>query len=495
MKQSRFSYTFFVAGLLMLATAGPASAREDRPVPGAVPSSGAESSDASGAPAGASVSEAAELRLEVERLRALVEQQDRALTELQKRVDRIGPGATGVATDEPGRAAPASAEAASPARADEDTLRKQLDELTKRWGRIRLSGDVQLRSESFFSQGFDGVELKPRNRFRVRARAQLSGEISKNFDWGIRLASGSFDNPISPQQTLGDYYTRKPFSLERAYVHFVSRTDPVDVELIGGKFEPIWKRTPFSLDPDLSPEGFAQSLRFDTGDATPLRGVKLTAWELPFRERAVGAGAVLLGGQVVTEWRWTDTLSTSLSAAFNDFEQVDVIPPALAVSPTLVNAGFEYGTTNAVVVNPSTKLPEFRSEFRVIDAIAEIKFTGIAEKWPLTITIDWLHNTSAFNRQRDGGLLIAEIGRRQDEGDLQFDYWFWKAEREAYPSVFMDSEMVIQTNAITHAVKGSYMLHKQVQFDVRYLAHRRLETLAPVNRWLHHVQFDVNYKF
>jgi hypothetical protein len=380
--------------------------------------------------------------------------------------------------------------------AEDDPIKKQLDELTRRWGKLRLSGDIQLRAESFFNQGFDAAaDQKPRHRFRLRARVQLAAEISKNFDWGIRVATGSFDNPVSPQQSFTDYYTRKPFALDRAFVRFTSKTDPVDLVLIGGKFEPIWKKTALTLDQDIQPEGFAQSLRFDTGKATPLRKVTLTAWELPFRERSVGTDASLLGGQVLTEWKFSNNWSASLSGAFHDFEQVDVIPPATGVSPTLVNAGFDYATTNTVVINPFTNLPEYRSEYRVVDTIAEIKYTGFSERLPLTITANWLHNTSAFNNQKDGGLLFAEFGRRQDKGDWSLEYLFWKAEREVYPSVFMDSEMIIQTNSLSHAIKGSYLVHRQVQLDFRYLTHRRLQTLSPVNRWQNHVQFDVHYRF
>jgi hypothetical protein len=496
---------FLLGAVLFAATPMPARAGE-RPVVSDVvaastsdapaPSSDAPPTNGANTPSTSSA-ETVELRGEVERLRSLIERQEKALAELQQRLDRLSSPATPAVTKatSTATAAPAPSSEAAPAAADDDAIKKQLDELNRRWGKLRLSGDVQLRAESFFNQGFDGPEVKPRNRFRLRARVQLAAEITKNFDWGIRVATGSFDNPISLQQSFTDYYTRKPFALDRAFVRFTSKTDPVDIELIGGKFEPTWKRTAFTLDPDLQPEGFAQSLRFNVGKDSPLRAIKVTAFELPFRERSVGADAALLGGQVLTEWKWSDNWSTTLSGAFHDFEQVDLIPPVVGVSPTLVNAGFDYGTTNTVFVNPFTNLPEFRSEFRVIDAIAEIKYTGFSEKLPLTFTIDYLHNTSAFNNQKDGGLLQADLGRRQEKGDWALEYWFWKAEREVYPSVFMDSEVQIQTNSLTHAIKGSYLVHKQVQLDFRYLAHRRLATTSAVNRWQNHLQFDVNYRF
>jgi hypothetical protein len=55
--------------------------------------------------------------------------------------------------------------------------------------------------------------------------------------------------------------------------------------------------------------------------------------------------------------------------------------------------------------------------------------------------------------------------------------------------------MVIQTNSVTHAVRARYMLQKQVEFAFRYFATRRLATTLPDNRWLNHLQFDVQYRF
>jgi len=83
---------------------------------------------------------------------------------------------------------------------------------------------------------------------------------------------------------------------------------------------------------------------------TPLRALEFTAWQLPYRERTIGADAVLFGGQVLTDWKFSDNWAATLTGTFHDFEQVDVIPPATGVSPTLVNAGFDYATTNTVFV-------------------------------------------------------------------------------------------------------------------------------------------------
>lgn len=426
----------------------------------------------------------------LEQMRDMLLKQQAQIDELlRERAARAGAAREAVA-------ATTAAPAAAPEASQDGALAKRVEGIEKRLGNMKFSGDIQLRYEGFYNQGFDApAALDARNRFRARVRVQLTGEIANNFDWGLRLASGSFDNPISPQQTFTDYYNRKPIGIERAYLHFDSKTEGARFEVVGGKFEVPWKRTSVTFDEDVQPEGIAEALTFDTGDRTPLRTLKFVAWQLPYRERSVGADAVLYGGQLLTEWHFSPNWGATLSGTFHDFEQVDVIPPAVGVSPTLVNAGFDYATTNTVITNPFTGLPEYRSEFRVIDAIAELRYAGFGKSWPLLLRADYIHNTSAFNNQRSGGTLEGVIGRRQEAGDWSFDYLFWKVEREAFPSVFMDSEMVIQTNSLTHAVRARYMLHKQIELTVRYFATRRLQTTALENRWLGHFQFDAQYRF
>ena len=483
------SVALSAAGILLAATPGLA---QQGPQPGV---------DAV-VPASPTAAEVEVLRGEVEALRSVVERQERLLVALEERLRSLGPAAPAVEVAPATSTAPdadavtqTGTATAAPAA---DTVAKQVEGLMRTWGRLRFAGDLQMRYEGFYTQGLDApVEAPARNRVRVRLRAQLSGDIGENFDWGFRLASGSFDNPGGVQQSFSEFYNRKAIGIDRAYIHFNTKTKPAELELWMGKFEAPWKRTSVTFDEDLQPEGMAETFAVEISKDAPLRSMKLVAWQLPYRERAIGADAVLFGGQVQTEWRLSDAWSATVAGAFHDFEQVDVIPLATGVSPTLVNAGFDFGTTNTVVVNPFTNLPEYRSEFRVIDTIAELRYTGFGDsgRWPLVLRANWIHNTSAFNNQKDGGQAEVILGRRQEQGDWSFDYVFWKTEREVFPSVFMDSEFFIQTNNLTHAVRGRYSLRKAVEFTLRYFAHRRLQTVAPENRWLNHIQFDIQYRF
>jgi hypothetical protein len=443
---------------------------------------------------------------------AMLEQMHELLLKQQAEIDRLrteldavrnvaasapasapAPGGDATTVSATASAAPAAGDVAQDK--PDDALAKKVEALDKMWGNIRLSGDLRFRYEGFYNQGFDALaDARSRTRFRARARAQLAGKIDNHFDWAIRLASGSFDDPVSTNQTLGDFYDRKPIAIDRAFLHFTSDSKPVNFDVYAGKFDFTWKKTPLTFDGDLQVEGLSERVRFSLGDDTPLRAVTVTAWQLPMKERSVGADAFIFGGQVLTDWTWSKNWSSSLSGAFHDFEQVDLIPIFTGVSPTLVNAGLEFGTTNTVAVNPFTGLPEYRSEFRAIDLIGDVTYKGI-ERWPITVVAEWLHNTSAFNNQRDGGYASLQVGQRRERDDIYFDYNFYKAEREVFPSVFMESDVTIQTNSVTHWLTGAYMVRKNVELRSQYYFTRRLQTTSPVNRWLNRWQLDMIYNF
>jgi len=384
---------------------------------------------------------------------------------------------------------------AAAANRDDDAVATRLETLEKRFGNIRFSGDIRFRYEGFYNQGFDlPVDVNARNRYRVRVRAGLTGKIDNHFDWGFRFASGSFTDPVSTNLTLTDFYERKPVSLDRAFLHYTTDTKGANFDAYAGKFEATWKKTAFTLDNDLQVEGLSERLKLAVSDDNPLRTVTVTAWQLPFRERAVGADAHIFGGQILTEWAWSKNWSSSIAGTFHDFEQVNVIPPALGGSPTAVNGVLELGTTNAVVRNPFTDALEFRSDFRVVNVLAEVNYKGIHERFPLLLSFEWLHNTSAFNNEKDGGHAFVTFGQRRQQGDWYFDYAYWKAEREVFPSVFMESD-VLQTNSVNHWATAAYMIRRNIELSGRFFFERRLNTTSPANRWLNRFQLDMVYSF
>ena len=98
----------------------------------------------------------------------------------------------------------------------EDRLKK-IEARVADIGPVKFSGDIRLRSESFFGLSNSlangdnpavlGNELSMRHRLRVRARLAMRGTIGDEFDWGLRLATGSFADNISTNQRLRIFTT------------------------------------------------------------------------------------------------------------------------------------------------------------------------------------------------------------------------------------------------------------------------------------------------
>ena len=184
----------------------------------------------------------------------------------------------------------------------EDRLKK-VESGVSQLGAIRFSGDIRLRSESIFGQSNSlasavnpatlGNELTPRHRMRFRARLTMRGTVSDEFDWGLRLATGSFADNISTNQTMTDFFNRKPFALDQAFVIYKPKWVP-RLQLQGGKFEAPWTYrfdTPWPApelitDNDLMVEGFNESYVIKKAEEhSRLKEIKAIAWQLPFFER------------------------------------------------------------------------------------------------------------------------------------------------------------------------------------------------------------------
>jgi Putative porin len=245
-------------------------------------------------------------------LQQLVERQTQRLDQLQKTVEeqqeliRLMAGKLGPAAVTPAvitvnsESTPALTTQQPPAL--EDRLKK-VEKGVADIGNIKFTGDIRLRSESIFGQsnslangnnpGILGNDLTPRHRMRLRARLTMRGSVTDEFDWGLRLATGSFADNISTNQTLTDFFNRKPFALDQAFVIYKPKWAP-RLQLQGGKFEAPWIyrfETPWPApelitDNDLMVEGFNESFVVrKRNDESRLKEVKFIAWQLPLLER------------------------------------------------------------------------------------------------------------------------------------------------------------------------------------------------------------------
>ncbi len=490
-----------------------------------------------------------EQQLEIERMRAMLAEQSRVINELRERVEHTEQTvAAGVvrtnniaATDtvaslasDGGQNGPPKAQASDQdARLSkvEEQSRKNTETITKQLGNITFSGDFRLRYESFYgllnptanadNPAILGNPLTTRQRFRVRARFAIRGQIGKEFDWGLRLATGSFTDAISTNQTLTDFYNRKPFGLDQAFIVWTPASIP-GLRLQGGKFDIPWVRTELTIDNDLQFEGFSET--YSKGfKKSKLKNLTFVAWQLPFLERnsafvrnangtvnfdesqRAGRDLALYGAQIRGRFDFSPRTSLTLAAADLYFSgtqfispiqvfgpnvqlPVTITIPATATTPAQTittqvniprellvagagNLGLSTASNNAV--NRDGRLS---SGYNLIDLIGRLDLTQSA-KWPVTLVFNFVTNTQTrdvviadpgganqFLKNNENNGYYAEMiaGRQKERGDMQFIYTFVRLEKDAVLTPFNFSDVFQQSDVRAHRWTFNYMVDPRV---------------------------------
>jgi hypothetical protein len=490
-----------------------------------------------------------------EKLTALEEmlaQQNERLNQLQQTISEqqetirllaskvAGPPA--VAAPVANSASPAEVE---PASAQHPTVEDRLQKVETRVGElgaIKFSGDIRLRSESIFGQqnilangnnpALLGNELSPRHRMRLRARLQMRGSISDEFDWGLRFASGSFADNISTNQTLTDFFNRKPFGLDQAFITYKPKRAP-GLRLQGGRFEPPWTFTEMTIDNDLMVDGFNES--YTRGfKKSKLKEVALVAWQLPMLERNSafvrnsngtvnldqsrrgGRDLALYGGQVRARFEPSAKLGLSLSASDLYFSGTQFISPVqvfgsqlllpltftipasgatpaqtittqVSISRDLLVAGNAgLGLTNASN-NATNRDGRLASGYNLVDLLAKLELKQ-SKRFPVTLLLNFVTNTQAHdvvtagpsgadlllpNNENHGYWAEIQVGQTKARGDTQFGYTFLRIQKDAVLTPFNFSDITQQSDMRGHRFQFAYAADPRVTLQVTGIVTQR----------------------
>ena len=123
---------------------------------------------------------------------------------------------------------------------------------------IKFKGDFRLRYENTSNEEPGSTLLEGRNRAVVRFRVGFTKKISDIFNFGVRLATGSSDDPNTADVTLGSFVNDLEISLDRLYLKMSNN----NFALSGGKFENPFQRTDLVWDGDVNPQGVTGNYTF-----------------------------------------------------------------------------------------------------------------------------------------------------------------------------------------------------------------------------------------
>lgn len=485
---------------------------------------------------------------ELRRLRTTVNEQSRVIDELRQRVEQTSTGASvptivkavadgvGMTTGQQASTGKGQAQDVNARIANvEEQVKKTNETIARQLGSITFSGDLRLRYESFYGQlntlanaanpAIVGNELSPRQRFRMRARLDIRGKISKEFEWGIRFTSGSYADAISGNLTLTDFFDRKPFGLDNAYIAY-SPNRVAGLRLQGGKFDVPWLRTEMTIDNDIMPEGFNETYSRGFKKST-LKNLTFVAWQLPFLERnsafvrngngtvnvdesrRAGRDLALYGAQLRARFEPASKIGLTLALAdlyysgtqfitpiqfFGNQLQLPltVTIPATANSPAQTVTGLATISRDLLVAgqgnlgistasnNSVNRDGRLSSGFNLVDFITRMDITR-SQRFPVALIFDFVTNTQTRdvvtarpggadlflpNNENKGFWAEAQVGRQKEKGDLLFDYTFVRIQKDAVLTPFNFSDLVQQSDVRVQRFTFNYTVDPRVVFSI-----------------------------
>ena len=444
----------------------------------------------------------------------------------------VSAGTTKAAASPDGPAQDALAQKVAQLEADLRSDRSNFEQRLKNFGPFAFSGDIRLRAEPTFGGPVD--QSQDRFRERVRLRFNVDARLNDQINGGFSLASGDLNDPISTNQTLNQFDTRKPIEIDKMWATYnPSWFRPLT--LTGGKFAYSWFNTELVWDKDLNPEGASETLAFHT--ETPLlRRVAVVGFQLPFAENKHTLATnksfyntMVYGEQLQSAWQFGSRVRFSAYASYYDWKYADSVPFALLVPNSAspddgllalkgageVNSIATVTTTNAITGAKTITSAQFASKFGIVDTLAQLDITTPSERWPIGFVGDFSDNTEACAnrgnipaaavftvpcdpRARHGYWLEANVGRTVKKGDWQLSYSRIVIQREAVVGTFNYSEIFPSSDVEIHRPEIMYQLFDNVTLQLNGLFGRPLAdagTKGAVQPLWERLQFDMTYKF
>lgn len=435
----------------------------------------------------------------------------------------------------------------------QDVLQQAKNE---RWGipealpgwvnRIELFGDIRVRAQgdvfadknqAFSYPDFNAINdaggvvaagedaflntVQDRYRGRVRARLGLKAKVTNNLETGFRLVTGNQREPVSTNQTQGNYGGKYALNLDLAYVKYTDLSDDGYpwMKISGGRIKNPWFYTDLVWDSDLTFEGAAVTFRRDLGGSDNLFAMQeqtdtmfLTLGAFPLQEVELSSDDKwLLGSQLGGEWRFDDQSSFKVGLAYyhyhnivgrrNDFESIryDFTAPRFV----------QKGNTLFDIRNdadPDTNLFALASDYRLVNLTASYDFAQFA---PIHVVVsgDYVRNIgfdqneilqrtgSRIEERTDGwrlGLSVGwpDVGRR---GNWRVFGAYKYLERDAVLDAFTDSDFHLGgTDGKGFVLGGEYGLFDNTWIGFRWLSSNEIDG-PPLG--VDVFQLDFNAKF
>lgn len=416
--------------------------------------------------------------------------------------------------------------------------------------RISFDGDIRLRDESRYYSGSNSNEivdfaklnnngpydvnpnsstaLPPllntredrENLFRLRARLGMKAEISPQWTAGIRIGTGSDNNPVSTTQNLGGGFSKKDIWLDQGYLTWKLSDE---LTLTGGRFANPFLSTDMLYSNDLNFDGVAAIFDhklnrdwgvFGTVGAFPVDYTNDTTTSNGF-DKEESDNKWLYGAQIGAKWAINSNNRLKGALAYYRFDDIEG-QRSSPCEPWAGAPGCDSDGTRAAFMqkgnsvfllrditpnplNPSTTpQPQFvglASEFNLLD-LNVVWDADLPEDFKLRSQGNYIHNLGYDEgdmRKRSAGQLVNNLDSSgniesggnawmvqftlgnalelKKQGDWNLFAGYKYIQPDALPDGFNDSSFHLGgTNAKGYILGGNYGLAKNVYATGRWMS-------------------------
>lgn len=438
--------------------------------------------------------------------------------------------------------------------------------------RISFDGDIRLRDESRYYSGTNSNEivdfaklnnngpydvnpnsstgLPPllnsredrENLFRLRARLGMKAQVAPDWTAGIRIGTGSDNNPVSTTQTLGGGFGKKDIWLDQGYLTW---TPTKELTLTGGRIANPFFATDMLYSNDLNFDGIAAIFNrklsadwglFGTVGAFPVEYTNDTTSSNGF-DKEDSDNKWLYGAQVGANWAINSANRLKGAMAYYRFDDIEgqrsspCEPWAGAPGcdtdgsrSAFMQKGNSVFLLRDITPNPlspsTTPQPQFvglASEFNLLD-LNLMWDADLPQDLKLRSQGNYIHNLGFDEgdmRKRSAGQIVNNLDSNGDlesganawmvqftlgsaldlrkQGDWNLFAGYKYIQPDALPDGFNDSSFHLGgTNAKGYFLGGNYGLAKNVSATGRWLSSEAVYG-APFD--IDVLQLEINTRF
>lgn len=390
---------------------------------------------------------------------------------------------------------------------------------------VNLLTEGLMRSPEFAAQDGNAQSKAStnadRDRERVRLRLGLTAKVSDEVGVGVRLATGTADDRVSTNQTLGNNFNKYQLFVDRAY----ARIEPAEwLSLNAGRLPNPWFSTDMVWSENLNFDGAALTTRWLQPDATLAPFATVGAFPLRDESAPVRNQRWLFGAQVGSSWEPASRTKVKAGLAYYSYrnlagrEDTDYTVSGSSMVPGVSYGQYAYpqGTlgqkgNTLFETSPVGATPVYglAYQFRPVVLTVSAELTHFSP-YSLLATAEYVKNT-AFNVadfQRRAGSSYAGVnpgGRStgyhfklglgtpevREPGQWLATVSYKRVGSDAVLDAFTDSDLGLGgTNVQGYSLALAYGLYRNTQAGLRYLSSKSID--SPINVYNPTAKYGVN---